>query len=474
MKRVLLQTQDYSRGFRQEQDSLGEKDIPIDAYWGIHTSRALENFQISEMRVSQYPALLRAYSSIKLAAARTNARLGILDNQKAQAIERACGDLESGSLDENFPIDMFQGGAGTSTNMNVNEVIANRALEYLNRSKGDYDALHPNDDVNLSQSTNDTYPTAVRIATLRLHKEYRKALCDLCTALDGRAVAFIDIIKLGRTQLQDAVPMTLGQEFKAFASAIHKDVRNADNIIGNLHEINLGGTAIGTGINTPAGYAAAVVSELNELTGLPLKLADDLVSASWDVSALVLYSGWLRQSALTLSKLANDLRLLSSGPRGGIGEITLPSVQAGSSIMPGKVNPVIAEAINQIAFQVMGNDLAIGMAAEAGQLQLNAMEPLIALNLLSSLQLLTNGVDTLVTRCITGISANPNVCRQYLDRSACLATALVPLLGYKLAVNTANEALQSGRTIRNIVVANGLMEVLEADDLLHPARMLER
>jgi aspartate ammonia-lyase len=469
---VLLQSQNRARGFRQEHDSLGEKDIPIDAYWGIHTSRALDNFQLSEMRLSQFPALLRAYGSIKLAAARANERLGVLTAEKAEAIESACRDLESGSLDAQFPIDVFQGGAGTSTNMNVNEVIANRALEHLNRSKGDYEALHPNDDVNLSQSTNDTYPTAVRIATLHLHKEYRKALCALATALDERGVAFNDIIKLGRTQLQDAVPMTLGQEFKAFASAIRRDVRNGDLIVGNLHEINLGGTAIGTGINAPDGYAAAVITELSKLTGLPLKLADDLVSASWDVSALVLCSGWLKQSALTLSKLANDLRLLSSGPRGGIGEITVPSVQAGSSIMPGKVNPVIAEAINQIAFQVVGNDVAIGMAAEAGQLQLNAMEPLIAFNLLSSLQLLINGVDTLTTRCISGISANPNVCRQYLDRSVCLATALVPLLGYEIAARMANDALQSGKTIRNTVIEHGLMGALEADNALDAGRML--
>jgi aspartate ammonia-lyase len=473
-ERVLLHSQDYSPGFRQEHDSLGEKDIPIEAYWGIHTSRALENFQLSEMRLSQFPALLRAYASIKLAAVRVNARLGVLNAQKAQAIERACRDLESGSLDKQFPIDVFQGGAGTSTNMNVNEVLANRALEYLNRPKGDYDALHPNDDVNLSQSTNDTYPTAIRIATLRLHNEYRKTLCALAIALEERGTAFNDVIKLGRTQLQDAVPMTLGQEFKAFASAIRKDVRSGDIIVGNLHETNLGGTAIGTGINAPEGYAAAVISELNRLTGLPLKLADDLVSASWDVSALVLYSGWLRQSALTLSKLANDLRLLSSGPRGGIGEITLPSVQAGSSIMPGKVNPVIAEAINQIAFQVMGNDVAIGMAAEAGQLQLNAMEPLIAFNLLSSLQLLINGVDMLTSRCIRGILANPNACRQYLDRSVCLATALVPLLGYEAAARMAHEALQSGKTIRNTVIEHGLMEPLEADDALDAGRMLGR
>jgi aspartate ammonia-lyase len=324
MPQVLLKSQSRSHEFRQERDSLGEKDIPIDVYWGIHTCRAMENFQFSELKLIQYPVFLRAYGAIKLAAARANAQLGVLDDRKAEAIERACGDIESGWLDDQFPIDVFQGGAGTSTNMNVNEVIANRALEYLNRAKGDYDALHPNDDVNLSQSTNDTYPTAVRIATLRLHKEYRDTLCALCTALDERGLAFIDVIKLGRTQLQDAVPMTLGQEFRAFASAIRKDVRNGDLVVGSLHEINLGGTAVGIGINAPDGYAEVVVSELIELTGLPLKLADDLVSASWDVGACVLYSGWLRQSALTLSKLANDLRLLSSGPNGGIGEITLP------------------------------------------------------------------------------------------------------------------------------------------------------
>jgi aspartate ammonia-lyase len=469
---VLTRSQDFSRTFRQEHDLLGEKDIPADAYWGIHTSRALDNFQLSGLPLNQFPVLLQAYGSVKRAGVRANARLGLLTPEKAQAIEHACSDLEAGLLNDHFPIDMFQGGAGTSTNMNVNEVIANRALEYLDRTKGDYESLHPNNDVNLSQSTNDTYPTAIRIAALRLHGTYLQTLSELRNALNERSHAFTDVIKLGRTQLQDAVPMTLGQEFRAFASAIHKDTKMADAVTASLCEVNLGGTAIGTGINAAPGYAETVVAELRELTGLPLKLADDLISANWDVGAYVLYSGWLKQTALNLSKLANDLRLLSSGPCAGLGEITLPKVQAGSSIMPGKVNPVIPEAINQIAFQVMGNDLAIGMAAEAGQLQLNAMEPVIAFNLFFSLQLLTNGVEMLTNRCIKGISANVDICRNNVDRSPSLATALVPVLGYDVATQAANDALQSGKAVRDIVVESGLLDTQETNELLDPHRML--
>jgi aspartate ammonia-lyase len=388
---------------------------------------------------------------VKKAAARTNARLGDLPSEKAAAIDGACDDVIAGGLLNEFPVDVFQGGAGTSTNMNINEVIANRALERLGLPRARYDVLHPNDHVNLAQSTNDVYPTAIRLAILFSHGSLRSALEGLALEFDRKGDEFVDVVKLGRTQLQDAVPMTLGQEFKAFAATLREDVARLGELVNFFTEVNLGGTAIGTGINTDPQYQAMVVQELANLTGLPLVPAFDLVEACWDTGAFVLFSGMLKRTATKLSKISNDLRLLSSGPRGGLNEINLPPLQPGSSIMPGKVNPVAPELVNQIAFQVIGADLTVTLAAEAGQLQLNVMEPIIAYNILQSLMLLTNSIEMLRNKCVAGITANREQCRHHLEVSTAVATALTPIIGYERAAQLAKAVLASGRTIQAVV-----------------------
>lgn len=356
-------------------------------------------------------------------------------------------------------MDVFQGGAGTSTNMNANEVVANRALEILGLPRGRYDVIHPNNDVNLAQSTNDVYPTAIRLAISLSYGSLTQGLERLAAEFEAKAESFADIIKLGRTQLQDAVPMTLGQEFQAFATTLREDVARIAEIASLFHEINLGGTAIGTGINTNPAYQELVVAELRDISGLPLSAAGNLIEACWDTGAFVLFSGMLKRTATKLSKICNDLRLLSSGPRGGLNEINLPPLQPGSSIMPGKVNPVIPEVVNQVAFQIIGYDLTVTLASEAGQLQLNVMEPVIAYNILHSLQLLANAVETLRAKCIAGITANPEACRVHLEASTAVATALTPIIGYERAAELAKKVLTSGRTIR---------EVLEAEPELSP------
>jgi aspartate ammonia-lyase len=455
---------------RVEHDSLGEVVVPAEAYWGAQTARAVANFPISGKTLSSYPALLRALAMVKQAAALANGKIGRLPDVKRDAIVAAAKAVVAGQLHDQFPIDVIQGGAGTSTNMNMNEVLANRGLEIMGFSRGDYAHLHPNDDVNFSQSTNDAYPSAVRLAILLQIGPLQMALERLAAAFSERGTAFADVVKLGRTQLQDAVPMTLGQEFEAFAFTIREDVMRVGEASLLLREINLGGTAIGTGINADPDYGPLVIEALSDICGIPLVRSANLIEASWDMGAFVMISGVLKRVATKLSKIANDLRLLSSGPRGGIGEITLPAVQPGSSIMPGKINPVIPEVVNQVCFQVIGNDLAITMAAEGGQLQLNAFEPLIAHNLLTSIELLTNAATTFETRCVAGIEARPEVCAAHMEASVGSATALVPVLGYETAARIAKEALASGRTVRELAAAAGLSDE-EVTRILSPDRL---
>jgi aspartate ammonia-lyase len=456
---------------RTEHDLLGEREVPADARYGVQTLRAVENFPITGIRLAHFPQLIRALAMVKQAAARANHRLGLLPGEIAGAIDRACEEIIGGNWHGHFVVDVIQGGAGTSTNMNANEVIANRALELLGHPLGDYRHCHPNNHVNLSQSTNDVYPTAVRVAVILRLGELLGALRNLEAALRLKASEFDDVLKMGRTQLQDAVPMTLGQEFEAFAVTTAEDVARLEETARLFLEVNLGGTAIGTGINADPRYPEIAVAELREISGMELVLAPNLVEATPDTGAFVMFSGVLKRVAVKLSKLCNDLRLLSSGPRCGLNEINLPAMQPGSSIMPGKVNPVIPEVVNQIAFQVIGNDLTITMAAEAGQLQLNVMEPVITFALFESLDMLTAGVETLTERCVTGITANREHARALVEGSIGLVTALVPALGYERASQVAKEALAGGRSVREIVLAAGDLEAAELDRLLSPETM---
>lgn len=456
---------------RSERDSLGEVEVPADAYYGAQTARAIGNFQISGVPIGHYPLFIRALALTKKAAALANHQLGDLTSEKKKAIEMACDDVASGQLLDQFAVDVFQGGAGTSTNMNVNEVIANRALEHLGLARGRFDIIHPNNDVNLAQSTNDVYPTAIRLALLFSYRELSTAIEGLASAFQAKAGEFRDIVKLGRTQLQDAVPMTLGQEFMAFAVTLREDILRLEEAARLLQEISLGGTAIGTGITADPSYAAIAIAELSRITGIELRPASDFVEACWDTGAFVLFSGTLKRTAVKLSKISNDLRLLSSGPRGGLAEINLPPVQPGSSIMPGKVNPVIPEVVNQVAFQVIGADLVVTLAAEAGQLQLNAMEPVIVFNLLQSMKLLTSATETLTDKCVVGISANIERCRQNLEAGTALATALVSLLGYDRSAQIAREVLETGHTVPEILEATQALPTNLRDELLNPLHL---
>ena len=463
-----------TRTTRTEHDLLGDKDVPADAYWGVHTARARENFPITGTPIAVYPHLVAALAAVKAAAARANAELGLLPPQIATAIDTACAEIRSGALRDQFVVDVIQGGAGTSTNMNANEVIANRALELLGHAKGDYAHLHPNEHVNLSQSTNDAYPTAVNIATITAVRELAEAMSGLQQAFAAKADAFSDVLKMGRTQLQDAVPMTLGQEFGTYAVMLGEDRLRLEEAVTLLHEVNLGATAIGTGLNTAPGYAAAACRHLVEVTGLPLQTSPDLVEATQDCGAFVHLSGVLKRIAVKLSKICNDLRLLSSGPRAGLNEINLPPVQAGSSIMPGKINPVVPEVVNQVAFEVIGNDVTVTMAAEAGQLQLNAFEPIILHSLGESVTHLTAACRVLADRCVKGITAKPDVTRAFVENSIGLATALNPAIGYAAATEIAKEALATGRGVaelvldRKLIPAERLEEILRPENLAHP------
>jgi aspartate ammonia-lyase len=453
---------------RREHDLLGDRDVPAAAYYGVHTLRALENFPITGTPISVYPELVRALACVKQAAALTNVELKLLDRARADAIIAACEELRRGALHEHFVVDAIQGGAGTSTNMNANEVIANRALELLGRARGEYQHLHPLEHVNLSQSTNDVYPTAVKVALHFEIRRLREAMAQLRLEFEIKAREFSDVLKMGRTQLQDAVPMTLGQEFSTYAVMLAEDEERLREAALLVQEINLGATAIGTGINAPPEYAPRVCQHLRRLTGIDLVTAHNLVEATQDAGAFVQLSGVLKRVAVKLSKTCNDLRLLSSGPRAGLGEINLPPVQAGSSIMPGKVNPVIPEVVNQIAFEVIGNDVTVSFAAEAGQLQLNAFEPVIAHNLFNSLIYLRQGCLTLAERCVRGITANREHLRRSVEHSIGVVTALNPYIGYENATAIAKEAHATGASVYDLVLAKGLLTQAQLDDILRP------
>jgi aspartate ammonia-lyase len=453
---------------RTEHDLLGDREVPAHAYYGVHSLRALENFPITRTAISIYPDLVVALACVKQAAAIANSELGLLDEPRAQAIRLACEEVREGQLLEEFVVDVIQGGAGTSTNMNANEVLCNRALEILGHAKGDYRHLHPLDHVNMSQSTNDVYPTAVKLALQLGIRRLAEEMRVLRAAFEAKAAEFQDVLKVGRTQLQDAVPMTLGQEFSTYAVMLGEDEQRLAEAAVLVREINLGATAIGTGINAHPDYAALVTRRLSEISGFAFIVSPNLVEATQDAGAFVQLSGVLKRIAVKLSKTCNDLRLLSSGPRAGIGEIHLPAVQAGSSIMPGKVNPVIPEVVNQIAFEVIGNDITVTMAAEAGQLQLNAFEPIIAHSLFKSIAHLAAGCRTLAERCVRGIRADPVRARRLLDESTALVTALNPVIGYARASEVAQEALRSGRRVYDLVLEKRWLTREQIDALLSP------
>lgn len=451
---------------RLEHDLLGEREVPNSAYWGIHTLRAIENFPISGVPIGHYRSFVRAFGFIKEAAAIANRELGALDPELAEPIIKACIDVRDGMLDGEFVVDAIQGGAGTSSNMNANEVIANRALEVAGFEKGDYSKIHPLNHVNASQSTNDVYPTAVKIALIIEIIALLKEISHLRTEIGRKASEYSKIIKMGRTQLQDAVPMTLGQEFAAWSQTLGEDEGRLREIIPLLSEINLGGTAIGTRINTPDGYPQLVVRELSRLCEHEFILAENLIEATSDTGVFVSTSSVLKRFATKISKISSDLRLLSSGPRAGLGEINLPARQAGSSIMPGKVNPVIPEVVNQIAFTVIGNDLTVTMAAESGQLQLNAFEPIIARSLMMSITYLRKGCRVLADYCIADITANEEYLRSTVENSIGLVTALAPTVGYENATAIAKQAQESGTTVKQAAIELGLLTAAQFDEIL--------
>lgn len=459
---------------RIEHDFIGDKEIPASSYFGVQTLRALENFDITGIAISNNPEMIRALALVKKAAAMTNMELGLLSAEIARSIVLACDEIIQGELLDQFVIDVFQGGAGTSTNMNANEVIANRALEIMGYEKGQYQHCHPNNHVNCSQSTNDVYPTALRLA---LHAEMQrliKKMKVLQESFSAKGVEFRDVLKMGRTQLQDAVPMTLGQGFSAYATTIGEDIERVFEASNLIHEINLGATAIGTGINAPPNYTRLVTEHLRKLTGIPLVTSPNLIESTWDTGAYVQISGVLKRFGVKISKICNDLRLLSSGPRAGLNEINLPKMQPGSSIMPGKVNPVIPEVVNQIAYQVIGGDVTITMASENGQLELNVMEPVIAYNLFQSLDMLGRACTTLAEKCINGITANREHCRKMVENSIGILTALNPSIGYENSSSIAKEALEYNRSVYDLILEKDLLpkekldEILLADNLVHP------
>ena len=463
-----------SQRMRTEHDLLGERDVPEEALYGVQTLRAAENFPITGVPLREFPELINALAAVKIAAAEANRELGLLPDNIADAIVKAGQELRAGRHHEYFIVDMIQGGAGTSTNMNANEVIANRALEILGRARGTYDVVHPNEHVNRSQSTNDVYPTSIRIALHTALDELRDALKDLCGAMDAKAVEFRELIKMGRTQLQDAVPMTLGREFKAWAHTLMEDVDRLGEAQALMREMNMGATAIGTGITASEEFTVSVRKHLSDVTGLVMITAPDLIEATSDTGAFVQLSGVLKRTATKLSKICNDLRLLSSGPRAGFGEINLPPMQPGSSIMPGKVNPVIPEVVNQVCFNIIGGDVTVTMAAEAGQLQLNVFEPIIAYKLLGGISELTHAIRVLKDKCIIGITANADRMRYYVEHSIGVVTALLPVIGYEKATEVAKEALASGRGVTEIVLERGWLTRAQLDDILRPESMAGR
>ena len=457
--------------FRTEKDSIGTKNVPEDVYYGVQSLRAAENFHITGLNM--HPEIINSLAYIKKAAAITNCEAGLLDKKIAQAIVKACDEILGGKLHEDFIVDPIQGGAGTSLNMNANEVIANRANEILGGKKGDYSIVNPNDHVNCGQSTNDVIPTAGKMTSLRLLKNLKKELMRLHTALEKKAEEFDSVIKMGRTQLQDAVPIRLGQEFKAYSVAVLRDIRRMDKAMDEMRTLNMGGTAVGTGLNADEAYLRRIVPNLSEISDMELVQAYDLIDSTQNLDPFVAVSGAVKACAVTLSKIANDLRLMSSGPRAGFGEINLPAKQNGSSIMPGKVNPVIPEVVNQVAFNVIGNDVTITMAAEAGQLELNAFEPIIFYCLFQSIDTLGYAVQTFVDNCVTGITANETRCRYFVENSVGIITAICPYVGYQKAAEIAKEAIKTGESVKKLIIEKGILTEEQMDEILDPVQMTE-
>ena len=462
-----------SKPTRTESDLLGSREIPGQALYGVQTLRGIENFRISKFHLNEYPAFINGLAITKMGAAVANSKLGLLTEQQTEAILSACKEILDGKHHDQFPVDMIQGGAGTTTNMNANEVIANRALEIMGHRRGEYQFCSPNDHVNRSQSTNDAYPTAIHIGMYFTHKKLVEHFEQLIASFRRKAEEFKHVIKMGRTQLEDAVPMTLGQTFNGFASILQNEIRNLEFAAEEFLTVNMGATAIGTGITSEPGYADLCVKALSEITGWNIVLSDDLVGATSDTSCLVGYSSAMRRVAVKMNKICNDLRLLASGPRCGLGEFNLPPMQPGSSIMPGKVNPVIPEVMNQISYKVIGNDLCVAMSGEAAQMELNAMEPVMAQCCFESAELLMNGFDTLRTLCVDGITANEETCRRYVHDSIGVVTALNPVIGYKNSTKIAKEALETGKGVYDLVLEHNILSKEDLDTILKPENMIK-
>ncbi|SHI06648.1 aspartate ammonia-lyase [Clostridium collagenovorans DSM 3089] len=457
--------------FRIEYDSIGEKQVPKNAYYGVQSLRGAENFRITGYNLHE--EFIKSLAQVKKASVITNHEVGLIEKNIEEAIIKACDEIIDGKLHEEFIVDPIQGGAGTSMNMNANEVIANRAIEILGGEKGDYSIVHPNDHVNYGQSTNDVIPTAGKLTAYKLLLKAIDELKRLHTALKEKAVEFDDVIKMGRTQMQDAVPIRLGQEFNAYSTIINKDITRLEKVKEELTVINMGGTAIGTGINADKKYLTRIAPVLSEISGINLEQAEDLIASTQSLDPFVVVSGIIKTCAVNLSKISNDLRLMSSGPRTGFGEINLPSKQNGSSIMPGKVNPVIPEVVSQVAFNIIGNDMTITMAAEAGQLELNAFEPVVFYNLFQSIETLTRGVDTFIENCISGITANKEKCKDLVENSVGIITPLCPHVGYKKAASVAKTALKTGESVRSLILQEGILEEAALDEILDAVAMTE-
>ena len=457
--------------YRVEKDSIGTKDVPEGVYYGVQSLRAAENFHITGL--SMHPEIINSLAYIKKAAAITNCEVGIIDKKIANAIVKACDEILEGKFHKDFIVDPIQGGAGTSLNMNANEVIANRAIEFLGGQKGDYSIVNPNDHVNCSQSTNDVIPTAGKMTSLRLLKNLKKELRRLYDALSKKADEFDHVIKMGRTQMQDAVPIRLGQEFKAYSVAVMRDINRMDKAMDEMRTLNMGGTAVGTGINADEAYLKRIVPNLVEISGMDFVQAFDLIDATQNLDPFVAVSGAIKACAVTLSKIANDFRLMSSGPRAGFGEINLPAKQNGSSIMPGKVNPVIPEVVNQVAFNVIGNDVTITMAAEAGQLELNAFEPIVFYCMFQSIDTMAYAVQTFVDNCVSGITANETRCRYLVENSVGVITAICPHVGYQKAADIAKQAIKTGESVRDLILKEGLLTEDELNEIMDPVNMTE-
>jgi aspartate ammonia-lyase len=456
---------------RVEKDLLGEKEIPAEAYYGVQTARALENFQISGVNINHYPGFVQAWAIVKLAAARANTDVGTMNKETLAAIEKACQAVLGGRYHDQFLVDWYQGGAGTSTNMNANEVLANIALELTGHKKGEYQFVEPHDHLNMSQSTNDSYPTAIKVAFLLRNDKLIEEMQKLVASFRLKGDAFLEIVKMGRTEMQDAVPMTVGQEFHAFAASLEGEIQLLRDAEKYLYPVNMGATAIGTGINVPKGYPEKCAAHLAKLTGKPIVPASDMLAATWDQQGFVVYSSALKSLAVKLSKIASDLILLTSGPRAGLFEINLPALQPGSSIMPGKVNPVIPELVNIVAFRVMGNDYSVSLAAHHGQLQLNAYEPLAGLAVIESQALLFNTSRAFRTKCIDGITVNEKVLAHYMETTVGIVTALNPVLGYEKATELAGEAYRSGKGILEIIRERQILSEQQIKELLDPVKL---